>query len=350
MRSPLGQRPVGVRGRENPIRCGQLLGRAARGGSRCRPVVHDAGRPVVRSARARPTREYSFRPVRVKPYLLPLVDAEPSGLLPHRVRDRDPADVVQQRGHLQVGSSTASGRPSRSAAPTASAATVREWPRKYGLLRSARSPKTSATGRTSGTVTCGCGSRSRTAACASVSDRSVSHSGRALREAGREARIEHSSGATSYGLRSASSIPPMLSKSTAIPASRAIARPDGHGLAGQPARPSLAPPRVVDVEQTGLDALGQPEPSGRVPPELARRRRELVSPTATLGDCGERQPEPFEGRPSPGEQGQEGPHGVSRTEALSVRPAATLAARSSPNSCAVSWAWPTQPTWCSRAV
>ena len=102
MRPSLGEGPVGVRRRENPIRCGQLVRRAA-------AVVAAAVQPFMVPADqwcdprelVRPS-EYSFRPVRVKPYLLPLVDAEPSGLLPHRVRDRDPADVVQQRGHLQV--------------------------------------------------------------------------------------------------------------------------------------------------------------------------------------------------------------------------------------------------------
>ena len=202
------------------------------------------------------------------------------------------------------------GRRSCSAAPAVSAATAREWPRKYGLLRSARSPKTSPTRRRSGTVTCGCGSISKTMLRASVSERAGQPLRSIVRKASHQARVEHAACAASYGLHRETAPADGLEQDGDARQSRK-ARPNGDVLAFQRSGPSLAPPLVVDMEQADLDVLGQLQPPGGVPPELAGGASELVAPVTALRECDERQPRPFGDRPPLRQCGQKGLEHVS---------------------------------------
>ena len=296
VRSGLGQGPVGVGGGEDAGRHRQVVRGATRGGSRCRRVVRDAGRRAARAGRARSTRRGCVPSGTGAGAPVPTPLRSAGRACPTRRWRRRPGRRRASSPATSRSCVVASGSRSCSAAPPASAATAREWPSQYGLLRSTRSPKTSATARRSGAMTYGCGSVVEHRVTGIGPGEVGEPLGCPSREVGRELRIEHAAPAATDRLDGEVG---------------AADRLEEDGDAGQPRDPgadrdvvavrppALAPPQVEHVEQADLDVLGQLQSPGRLPTHLARGGGEPVAPAAALRERGEREPRPFDGRPAP---------------------------------------------------
>ena len=118
MRPRLAHRLVGVGGGEDPGRAGDRRRRRARAGSRSRRGARGAGPRSRQRRERRRLAQHALGQVRVQPHALPLAGAERPALVPDRVRDPEPAEVVHepgaaQRPHLGLGQARAARRPRR---------------------------------------------------------------------------------------------------------------------------------------------------------------------------------------------------------------------------------------------
>ena len=312
----LGHRLVGVGGRQHPGRHGQVAAPTA-------AVVATSVQPLVVHPDRGGQRRQPFRPgqdplgvVGVQPDLLPLVGVQAARLLPHHVRDGHPADVVQQPGHLEVGKG-GRGEPESFPGPAGEGGHAARMPVGQGRLqigqvgedgRHLDQPVLRHRHHRRGLRLQHQGSR------VGRVDLAQQRLG-VVREPPGHRRVQH--GAAAPPDRVDGQVDPADGvEQHRDPGQPGHPRPGREVVAGQPGRVAAALPLLVDVVDAALHRLRQPQAPGRVTADLAGRRGvgrpEVVAP----GERGERQPGPFQRRPPPSEQRQEGGERVPRVRGV----------------------------------